>query len=270
VSYARVARAYLVFLEARGVTALDAADPASVGAFLESLSGRWSASSLFSLVSEFRPFLKFTGRTDLVEAVGAAGVRRHQRILPVITDQDLAAVVRACTGGMVCARDAAITLLALSTGLRACDIVGLRLGDIDWRAGTIGIVQAKTGNPLTLPLPPLVAARLADYVLTERPRSGSEHVFLRRLAPHTRLADHATVHRVITTTFTVAGASRRPVGTRVLRHSAASRLLAAAVPLPTISAVLGHASPESTNVYLSVDEAGLLQCVLPVPAGARP
>ena len=34
------------------------------------------------------------------------------------------------------------------------------------------------------------------------------------------------------------------------------------------SAVLGHASPEATNVYLSVDEAGLLQCVLPVLSGA--
>ena len=36
-------------------------------------------------------------------------------------------------------------------------------------------------------------------------------------------------------------------GTRFLRHNAASRLLRAAVPLPTISAVLGHASQESTN-----------------------
>jgi len=52
-------------------------------------------------------------------------------------------------------------------------------------------------------------------------------------------------------------------------HSAASRLLRAAVPLPTISAVLGHADPESTNVYLSVDHERLLDCVLPVPAGAR-
>ena len=38
-----------------------------------------------------------------------------------------------------------------------------------------------------------------------------------------------------------------------------SRLLRAAVPLPTISAVLGHASQESTNVYLSTDEARLLE-----------
>ena len=59
-------------------------------------------------------------------------------------------------------------------------------------------------------------------------------------------------------------------GTRRLRHNAASRLLAAAVALPTISAVLGHAREESTNLYMSVDWERLLECVLPVPESARP
>ncbi len=58
-------------------------------------------------------------------------------------------------------------------------------------------------------------------------------------------------------------------GTQFLRHNAASRLLRAAVPLLTISAVLGHASPESTNLYMSVDQDRLLECVLDVPDGAR-
>jgi len=114
-----------------------------------------------------------------------------------------------------------------------------------------------------------VTARLADYVLNERGVSSDPHVFLRCKAPHTRLSDHASVYRVTTDTFRAAGVSDIKAGTRLLRHSAASRLLRAAVPLPTISAVLGHASGESTNVYLSVDEARLLECVLPVPAGAR-
>lgn len=268
-AYGRVARDYLVFLESRGASDLEDADGASVLAFLESLSGRWAASSLFWVVSNFRPFLRFTGRTDLVEAAGLAGVKRSHRIVAVLGDDVQARVVHACTSGMVSARDAAITLLALTTGLRACDIVGLRLGDIDWRAGTIGIVQQKTRNPLTLPLASLVTAKLADYVLHERPSSGDDHVFLRCKAPHTKLADHASIYRVTATTFGTAGVTDLKVGTSVLRHSAASRLLRAAVPLPTISAVLGHASPESTNVYLSVDQERLLECVLPVPAGAR-
>jgi integrase len=268
-AYGRVARGYLTFLESGGTYALDDADGASVLAFLESLSDRWATSSLFWVVSNFRPFLTFTGRADLVEAARLAGVKRSHRILPVLSDDDQARVVDACSAGMVNARDAAITLLALTTGLRACDIVGLRLAQIDWRAQTLGIIQQKTHNPLTLPLPALVMAKLADYVLHERPGSADDHVFLRSKAPHTRLAGHASIYRVIAEVFRRAGVSDVNAGTRLLRHSAASRLLRAAVPLPTISAVLGHADPESTNLYLSVDEARLLECVLPVPGGAR-
>ncbi|MGO9100153.1 MAG: tyrosine-type recombinase/integrase [Mycobacterium sp.] len=269
-AYGRVARSYLVFLEERGIVELGGANAASVLAFLESLLDRWAKSSLFWVVSNFRPFLKFTGRTDLVDAVNLAGVKRFHAIIPVLGDGDADLVVRACASGVVSARDAAITLLALTTGLRACDIVELRMGDIDWRGQTIGIVQQKTGNPLTLPLPTLVMGKLADYVLDERPGSGDDHLFLRSVAPHTRLADHASVHRVTVETFRKAGVTDVKAGTRFLRHNAASRLLAAAVPLPTISAVLGHASPESTNLYMSVDRERLLECVLPVPESVRP
>ena len=195
-----------------------------------------------------------------------AGVRRSHPVIGVLSDDDQDLVVAACASGAVSARDAAITLLALTTGLRACDIVALRLADVDWRGQTISIVQQKTGNPLTLPLPALVMGRLAGYVLDERPGSADDHVFLRSVAPHVRLADHASVHRVITETFRKAGVTDVNAGTRFLRHNAASRLLRAAVPLPTISAVLGHASQESTNVYMSVDRERLLDCVL---AGSR-
>jgi integrase len=268
-AYGRVARGYLVFLEQRGITSLDAADGASVLAFLESLLDRWAASSMFWVVSNFRPFLKFTGRADLVAAVSLAGVRRSHPVIGVLSEDDQEMVVAACASEEVSARDAAITLLALTTGLRACDIIALRLADVDWRGQTISIVQQKTGNPLTLPLPALVAGKLAGYVLGERPGSADDHVFLRVVAPHVRLAGHASVHRVITQTFRKAGVTGVKAGTRFLRHNAASRLLRAAVPLPTISAVLGHASQESASAYMSVDRERLLDCVLPVPAGAR-
>jgi integrase len=150
-AYGRVARSYLVFLEGRGIAELGGADGASVLAFLESLLGRWAKSSLFWLVSNFRPFLKFTGRPDLVDALNSAGVKRSHAIIPVLGDADEELVVQACASGAVSARDAAITLLALTTGLRACDMVGMRMGDIDWRRRTIGIVQQQTGNPLRLP-----------------------------------------------------------------------------------------------------------------------
>ena len=268
-AYGRVARAYLVFLESRGIRCLGDADGASVLGFLESLSGRWATSSLFWVVSNFRPFLTFTGRTDLVDAAGLAGVRRSHSILPVLRDDDERLVVWACASGVIAARDAAITLLAVTTGLRACDIVNLRLANIDWRTRTAEIVQQKTSNPLTVPLTDLLVGRLADYILDQRPDSPDDHVFLRSVAPHGRLSGHAAVYRVIADVFGKAGVTEVKVGTRLLRHNAASRLLRAAVPLPTISAVLGHASPESTDLYLSVDRDRLLECVLDVPEGSR-
>jgi len=267
-AYGRVARGYLVFLEGYGTSCLDDADGASVLGFLESLSDRWAKSSLFWVVSNFRPFLKFTARTDLVDAVNLARVERSHAILPALSDEDERLVVHACASGTVTARDAAITLLALTTGLRACDIVALRLSNIDWRGQSLGIVQQKTNNPLRVPLTTLLVAKLADYVLDQRPTSGDDHVFLRSLAPHVRLSDHASVHRVITGVFSNAGLTDVRAGTQLLRHNAASRMLRAAVPLPTISAVLGHADPESTNQYMSVDQDRLLQCVLEVPEGA--
>jgi site-specific recombinase XerD len=267
VAYGRVTREYLVFLEDRGEIGLDGADAASVLEFLESLLARWAKSSLFWVVSNLRPFLTFMSRDDLVNALNLAGVKRSHAILAVLSDSDTELVVQACASGTVSARDAAVTLLALTTGLRACDIIALRLADIDWRGATITIVQQKTGNPLSVPLAALVKAKLADYVLDERPDSSDEHVFLRSLAPYTRLADHASIYRVTADTFDKAGVVDVRAGTRFLRHNAASRLLRAGTSLPTISAVLGHASPESTNVYMSVDEVRLLECVLPVPAG---
>ncbi len=268
-AYGRVARSYLVFLESDGICCLDSADGASVLGFLESLSDRWATSSLFWVVSNFRPFLKFTGRTDLVDAVNLAGVKRSHAILPVLSDEDERRVVQACVSGTVSARDAAITLLALTTGLRACDIIGLRLSDTDWRGQTLGIVQQKTNNPLRVPLTTLVAAKLADYLLDERPSSVDDHVFLRSVAPHVRLADHASIYRVTVEVFGKAGITDVKAGTRFLRHNAASRMLRAAVSLPTISAVLGHADPDSTSQYMSVDDDRLRQCVLEVPDGAR-
>ncbi|MCA1682172.1 MAG: tyrosine-type recombinase/integrase [Actinobacteria bacterium] len=153
--------------------------------------------------------------------------------------------------------------------MRACDIVTPRLADIDWRARTAQIVQHKTPNPLTVPLTDPLVGTLADDVLDDRPDSPDDHVFVRCVAPHARLADHAWIYRVIAEVFGEAGVSDVQGGPRLLRHHAASRLPRAAVPWARISAVLGHASPESTNLYRSAEQDRLRECVLDVPEGSR-
>ena len=73
---------------------------------------------------------------------------------------------------------------------------------------------------------------------------------------------------IVNKVFRASGVADVKVGTRSLRYNAASRLLQAGTALPTISAILGHAHVDSTNVYLSADTARLRSCVLPLPEGA--
>ena len=266
-AYGRAAREYLLFLEANGITSWEAADGTTVFGYLESLLGRWTPSALWSVVTNFRPFLTFTKRQDLLDALTMARIQRWHQLVPVLAGSDEQLVIRACLCGEVPARDAAITLLAVVTGLRACDIIALRLTDIDWRSSTFGIVQQKTGNPLTLPLPAVVLGKVAEYVLGDRPDSDTPNVFLRSMAPHLALADHASIYAITRRTFRAAGVRQTKAGTRMLRHHAATKLLRAGTPLPTISAILGHSSPDSTNVYLSEDTEQMRACVLPMPAG---
>ena len=264
--YFRLAREYLLFLEKSGTDDVAAASPASVLAFMSDIALRWKGTSTYHLASNFRPFLRFLGRDDLVEALGLSNSKRRQDIVPMLGDDEERAVVEACMDGSAPPMDAAVTLLALTTGLRACDIVAMQLGDIDWRAMTLTVVQGKTGNPVTVPLQPAVAEAVARYILEHRPESVSKNVFVRNLAPHAPFRDHSAIYDITRRTLARAGVDGG--GSRLLRHNAASRMLRAGAQLPVISAVLGHASPDSTDVYLEADESAMRACVLPLPEGA--
>lgn len=181
-------------------------------------------------------------------------------------DDEHRRLLEACASRSVPSRDAAITLLSLTCGLRACDVIGLRIADVDWDSMSIGLVQRKTGNPLTVPMTGPLAARLASWLLDERPATDDDRVFVRYKAPHVALRGHSSVYEAISRVMRHAGLGRRG-GSRLLRRNAATRMLEAATPLPTISAVLGHADHDSTRVYMATHRGGMLACVLPVPEG---
>lgn len=58
------------------------------------------------------------------------------------------------------------------------------------------------------------------------------------------------------------------MGLHIFRHHLATDLLAKEVPLPVISKILGHASPISTETYLSADFAHLKECALSIESFA--
>ena len=80
--------------------------------------------------------------------------------------------------------DKAIGRLLFFTGMRACDVAGMRLGSIDWNAEELSISQQKTDEPLVLPLTTAIGNSIYDYLVHERPKNDSDRLFLSSVFPH--------------------------------------------------------------------------------------
>jgi integrase len=189
---------------------------------------------------------------------------RSKPIIPILSEKENDALRRVLQTQKVPLRDKAIILLALRTGLRAVDIVRMKLRDIDWVNDTISIVQSKRGASFKIPLTADVGNALSAYILNERPKTDNPCIFLRFQAPFRPLSDHSACYALVRRTFHRAGIrlNNERKGIHVMRHSAASRMLSRGVPVTTISSMLGHSNKYSTDVYLSTDEKRMRECVL--------
>ena len=156
-------------------------------------------------------------------------------------------------------------LLGLSTGIRACDIIKLRLPDIDWRNDTISWRQSKTGNLVCVPLIPSVGNAIARYLTTQRPNAPNDYLFVRLIAPFDPLSCHSSCYMMVKRILEKAKVSTddRILGMHMLRHNAASTMVRNEVPVETIAAILGHSDPDTTGIYITTDEKRLKECVLP-------
>ena len=79
-------------------------------------------------------------------------------------------------------RDRAVLLLLARLGLRAHEIIALRLEDCDWDSGHLRVC-GKSGREQLLPMPADVGAAIAVYLQQGRPTSKDRHLFLRSMAP---------------------------------------------------------------------------------------
>ncbi len=163
-------------------------------------------------------------------------------------------------------RDTAVCRLLLETGLRGTDVCSLKLKDIDWEMDVIYICQDKTKKPLAIPLRASYGNAIVDYILNERPESKDAHVFLKNTAPFGKLGAGA-IRPILQKMERLAGVQKegRMSGSRMTRHHTASSMLRSGVPMPDISAVLGHRDPNIVSVYLSTDADSLAVCTLPLP-----
>lgn len=93
-----------------------------------------------------RAVFRYLEREDLLLAIAGIHAPRIKRIIPTLTDEGQHDLKRIIDAGEVTLRDSAIVLLGLTSGIRACDLIALKLSDINWLNETISFRQSKTGN----------------------------------------------------------------------------------------------------------------------------
>ena len=150
-------------------------------------------------------------------------------------------------------RDRAILLLLATYGVRAGEIVLLRLEDVDWRNEVIGFRRSKNGRPLRFPLTQAVGEAILGYLRGGRPSVRARELFLRSRAPFVGLSRGSAVSWVVRKYLRQAGVDSERGGAHVIRHSLAVHLLRCGHPLKTISDMLGHREPSVAFHYTKLD-----------------
>ena len=148
-------------------------------------------------------------------------------------------------------------LLALY-GLRAGEVSGLRLDDIDWDRERLLLTRPKQRRAQQYPWLPLVGDAVLRYLREVRPRCSHRALFLTLKAPHRPLSSQSVsaVARAWMTSIDAQAPSR---GAHCLRHACAAHLLATGFSFKQIGDHLGHRGANSTFAYAKVDLVGLRQ-----------
>ena len=228
-----------------------------------------SVGSAQFFVAALRSFLRFCSMEGLVVAdlSGAALAvtgRRRSALPKGISSSDAKALLSSCDRrAAVGRRDYAVIIVLLRLGLRASEVAGLRLNDLDWRAAEV-VVHGKGRHHSRLPLPADVGEAIAEYLRRGRPKTINREVFVSAQAPLVAIG-RGGVASIVRRSCVRAGIAE--VGTHRLRHTMACEMVRMGVPLPEIGQVLRHRSLTSTAIYARVDLDHLRQLAQPWPVG---
>lgn len=252
---------------------LPALTVADLDAYLAAQVPRLRRSTRADLTCSLRDFLRYLYAhgciaRDLASAVMSPTLYAFERLPAALTPDEVQAVLESARQDRtpMGLRNYAILLLLATYGLRAGEVVRLRLEDLDWRHECLHVRQSKTGRTTVLPLLAPVGDAILEYLREGRPTTAAREVFLRAQAPIQPFRWGSSLYAIVARRLPKAGV--RPAGKRgphTFRHAHAVRLLRAAVPLKAIGDLLGHMATASTAIYLKLATEDRREIGLDVP-----
>ncbi|NBJ94736.1 hypothetical protein D5281_19685 [bacterium 1xD42-62] len=261
---------FFTFLSRKNIASLDTLSLKDVLDFMASLNC-YEKPTINHTMRAVRYYLKYCYEHGLMEQEMFSKLpnphyNRQIRLPSSYSANEVTKLLDSIDLGNLCGiRDYAIILLIARLGLRSSDVANLRFSNIDWEREVIHLNQVKAGNPLELPLLEDVGEAIINYLKNARPKTDSDHVFVRQVPPYTDFNPGA-VGALVRVRLQRLGIhlKGKKKGSHTLRHSLASRLLEHEIPLPVISEILGHTTTETTMAYLHIDITELRKCALEV------
>ena len=186
---------------------------------------------------------------------------RVQHKIPVVLNKQEVARLIACAGNI---KHQTALALAYGTGLRANEVISLRVTDIDSQRMTLRVEQGKGGKDRYAMIPPVLLERLRVWWRVARAQGkmldcGWLFPGLNPINPLTARQLNRAIHEAAT-----LAKIDKPVSMHTLRHSFATHLLEQKVDIRVIQVMLGHKKLETTALYTQVATEVLKEVISPL------
>jgi integrase/recombinase XerD len=186
---------------------------------------------------------------------------RVPRKIPVVLNKQEVARLIACAGNL---KHQTALALAYGTGLRANEVVSLRVTDIDSQRMTLRVEQGKGGRDRYAMISPVLLERLRVWWRVARAQGrmldgGWLFPGMDPINPLTARQLNRAIHEAAT----LAKINKR-VSMHTLRHSFATHLLEQKVDIRVIQVMLGHKKLETTALYTQVATEVLKEVISPL------
>jgi len=255
-AYGRDLNGYLAFARKSGCAVLREISPDVVMAYLaERKKAGLSASSVNRALAAVRGFHHYLLREGIVERNPLVHIERAKvwmRLPGTLNREEmnnlLAQPVLDSDAGM---RDRAMLELMYATGLRASELINLKMNDISWQVGFLS-TMGKGGKGRIVPIGQCACDCLRRYVEKSRPGlirgRQSDLLFLNRSGQKlTRQGFWKIVKK-----YALKAGLGKKVHPHTFRHSFATHLLEGGADLRSVQMMLGHADVSTTQIYTHI------------------
>lgn len=254
-------------------------EPCDVFKYIVRLTSRYTANSCRGTATALRNFLRWLimiGECppSFLDVTPTVSIKRRSSLSTALSDHEVDILLRSFDRVTpVGLRGYAATLCMVRLGLRVSEVAKIKINDIDWREGLLRIPISKARHPNVLPLPQEVGEAIVNYIQRGRPRTddNERHIFVRHRRGKDRFSRNDCrdcIRQDLRRAFIRAGMPLPPGGsTRILRHTAATKMIQKGVTLKEIADVLGHRSIDTTVIYARVDLPALREVAMPWPGG---